>query len=120
MKPTTYRKAIKRLELSQVRASELVGRDGRAAFVLVLQPFAIVLLWAANHSTADQQEKTKAPAGRPVAKPVARKPVGKAKRKVVAKPKLIANDNVLRFPRPAGGAGNRPGLASPGRGHRMR
>ncbi len=29
MKPTTYRKAIKRLELSQVRASELVGRDGR-------------------------------------------------------------------------------------------
>jgi hypothetical protein len=29
MKPTTYRKAIKRLGLSQVRASELVGRDGR-------------------------------------------------------------------------------------------
>jgi hypothetical protein len=41
------------------------------------------------------------PLSAPVAKPVARKPVGKAKRKVVAKPKLIANDNVLRFPRPA-------------------
>jgi len=29
MKPTLYRKAIKRLCLSQVRAGELVGRDGR-------------------------------------------------------------------------------------------
>jgi hypothetical protein len=29
MKPTKYRKAIERLGLSQVRAGELVGRDGR-------------------------------------------------------------------------------------------
>ncbi len=29
MKPATYRKAIKRLGLSQVRAGKLVGRDGR-------------------------------------------------------------------------------------------
>src|SRR5260370_4006891 len=48
-----------------------------AAFVLVLQPFAIGLLWAANHSAADPQEKTKAPV-KQIAKPL-RKVARKAK-----------------------------------------
>jgi hypothetical protein len=35
-----------------------------AAFVLVLQPFAIVLLWAANHHHGEQEIKKKAPVRR--------------------------------------------------------
>jgi hypothetical protein len=74
-----------------------------AAFVLVLQPFAIVLLWAANHSAADQDEKTKAPV-KQIAKPV-RKVARKAKRaprKALGRsPLRLANDNIVSFPRPA-------------------
>ncbi len=73
-----------------------------AAFVLVLQPFAIVLLWAANHSAADQQEKTTVPA-KPVARPIskpARKP--RNKRQALGRsPLRTANDNIVSFPRPA-------------------
>lgn len=56
-----------------------------AAFVLVLQPFAIVLLWAANY-------KAPVPAKPTV---VRRKTVKRRKRQTKTR---IANDNVLLFP----------------------
>jgi hypothetical protein len=64
-----------------------------AAFVLTLQPFAIVLLWAANHRPAE-----KAP---PITKTV-RKPIRRKVTKTKRPAKLtVANDNVVLFKKPA-------------------
>jgi hypothetical protein len=102
------RKEMNEAEIGPARyLADLIGKSADqtmelviAAFVLALQPFAIVLLWAANHHQAEQATPVTKPIIKPVRK-VARK-ARTAKRKALGHlPLLTANDNVLRFPRPA-------------------
>ena len=62
-------------------------------------PFAVLLLLASVRRV-DEPKPVSAPVAKPIGKP-ARKP-GKTKRKALGRsPLRSANDNVVRFPRPA-------------------